>query len=31
MGVEKLPGMTIWVNLENVAIAEKFAESNAGR
>ena len=25
------PDMTVWVNLENVALAEKFAETNAGR
>jgi hypothetical protein len=25
------PDMTIWVNLENVAMAEKFAASNAER
>lgn len=29
--IESDPDMTIWVNLENVAIAEKFAASGAGR
>ena len=29
--VKSNPDMNIWVNLENVALAEKFAAANAGR